>query len=447
MVDILWMAAVGAGALCFGAGTLGWMKAPNSPPAVLFLLAMSGILIAAVTGPLYRFIDPAYSAAANTAIKSYVVAVLMATALLGGIAIVFPINRRISLAPPNRSGLVLIAAILLAIALGSMAEVDYADPSRPGPSSFIGWICVAFYSGTGALSTSTVLRSMSEVNEDSQRSSKIYLTGLWVFVGSGLVYWFNFAVGHPFTSTVDTAARLTLTAGVALSGLIFAYSIASGQMTMIVPTAERLTSASKAKYRLLHRYAYLVEEQKPEFAFKLFLEILKARCWDCEEDESFECESLDCSACKLPCPCRTCKKYKSRAQGIVVTRLFPKEVRTKHYLQTTPIVWLSTVAGKDSLDPAKLSLLTDSLVNFMEKSQNGVVLVEGIEYLVTSNDFHRVLKAIDRWTETAMTSSARLIISLDPRSFDHKEVAMLERTREVVKPDAPEAWKIIPEPI
>jgi len=180
---------------------------------------------------------------------------------------------------------------------------------------------------------------------------------------------------------------------------------------------------------------------------KMFSDILKSRCFDCLDDESFPCESLDCSSCSLPCPCRTCKKYTTRAQGLIVTRQYPKDVRTRYYIQTTPMLWLSTVAGKDNMDPAKLSLLTDFLVSFMERSQNGVVLVDGLEYLVTSNDFLRVLKSIDRWTETAMASRSRLIMSIDPKAFDPKELALLERNREVVRPDAKETWQIIPERI
>jgi archaellum biogenesis ATPase FlaH len=99
------------------------------------------------------------------------------------------------------------------------------------------------------------------------------------------------------------------------------------------------------------------------------------------------------------------------------------------------------------MDPAKLSLLTDFLVNFMEKSHNGVILVDGIEYLITSNDFQRVLRAVDKLTETAMTSSIRLIVTLDPRALDEKDLAMFERDKEIVRPEASEPWKVIPEPI
>jgi hypothetical protein len=173
----------------------------------------------------------------------------------------------------------------------------------------------------------------------------------------------------------------------------------------------------------------------------------QAGCWDCEDDESFACESLVCGTCNLPCPCKECKKYKSRTQGLMITRQFPKEVRRRHFLQTTPIIWLSQVVGNETMDPSKLNLLTEYLVNFMEKSQNGVILVDGIEYLVTSSDFNRVLKAIDRWTETAMATANKLILSINPKAFDRRDLALLERNREVVRPEAPEPWQVFPERI
>lgn len=227
-----------------------------------------------------------------------------------------------------------------------------------------------------------------------------------------------------------------------LSGIGF---LKSREKRRLLPSTERSVSGSKATYKLLHRRVYLVEEAKPVFAMRLFSDILKGRCFDCEDDESFMCESIACSSCNLPCPCRPCTKYVSRTQGLMITRQLPKDIRSKHFLQTTPIIWLSSVAGKDCMDPAKLSLLTDFLDNFMEKSQNGVVLVDGLEYLTTTNDFQRVIRAVDRWTETAMTSRSRLIITVDPRAFEERDLALLERNREVVIPGASAPWKIMPE--
>lgn len=447
MADLFWIGSVGAGAVCYGAGMLAWYKAPKSPAAGFFTLAMSAIFIAMMTGPLYPMLDVANSDAGNTIAKVFVAATMLALGLLCMLALVFPKERDVRFMPPNRLGGVLIVILIAIIAVGSTATVDYSDPDNPVISKET-QMMLSFVSGTLIfITTLFLLISLPQADKQARRSAMIFLSGLWLFGASAIVWTAQVTDLLPVSEDLAEMAHVPIIVGVGVSGFLFAYSIARGEMAMVMPASERLTSKSKAKYRLLSRHAYLVEEPKPEFAFKMFSEILKARCWDCQNDESFPCESLDCSSCKLPCPCRECKKYRSRPQGLVVTRQFPKEVRAQYFLQTTPVIWLSTVAGKDSMDPAKLSLLTDSLVNFMEKSQNGVVLVEGIEYLVTSNDFLKMLKSIDRWTETAMTSNSRLVISLDPRAFEPRELAMIERNREAVRPDAAEEWKIIPERI
>jgi hypothetical protein len=228
---------------------------------------------------------------------------------------------------------------------------------------------------------------------------------------------------------------------------VTALGIFKGKFPIKKPAPEARSSGTKASYKLLHRHVYLVEEERPDFSFKLFANILKGRCFDCENDDSFTCESLECQTCKLPCPCRGCRKYASRTQGLIITRQHPSDVRTKHFIQTTPIVWLSTVSGSENMDPAKLNMITDFIVGYVEKSQNGVVLVDGIEYMITSNDYQKVLRAVDRWTESAMTSNSRVIITIDPRAFDIKELALMEKNKEVVRPGAEEPWKVIPERI
>jgi len=204
---------------------------------------------------------------------------------------------------------------------------------------------------------------------------------------------------------------------------------------IVTPVAEPLSKGSKSKYKLREGRVYIVEEKQPHFSFTLFSEILRSRCHDCANDDSFACESLDCSKCTLPCPCKGCGLFEGRTRGLVVTRRHPNEVRMEYLIQTTPVIWLSSIPGKDNMDPSKLGLLTDVIIDFLEKSVNGVVLVEGLEYLVTSNDFQKVLRVIDRWSEVVMARSSRLVMSLDPRAFDPKELALIERNREIVKPE------------
>ena len=445
MIDILWIAFVGAGAICFGAGMLGWMKNPRSTAALVFLLAMAFLFVAGVTGPLYPHIDPDQTGAMDSVAKVFTSSVLVAETFLWLLAIIFPVERRVRLRPPNVLGVLFIAAPIAMAAVGAGASANLSNPDSVTLDPLYLKIIVG-YSGTVIMLTmGLILSARATASEQQWHSASVYLIGLWILAGCGAYSSYDAATTSAVAGDGVNFASLAFAAGMAVSGLIFAYSIARGQMVMMAPAAEAMTSSEKARYKLMHRRVYLVEEAKPDFAFTIFADILKGRCFDCENDDSFPCESLECTSCKLPCPCRGCRKYKSRPQGLIVTRQFPNDVRKEHFIQTTPIIWLSSVAGKDNMDPAKLSLLTDFLVNFMERSHNGVVLVDGLEYLATTNDYPRVLKAVDRWAESAMTSSSRLILSVDPRAFEEKEVALLEKNKEVVNPEDHETWRSITE--
>ena len=438
MVDITWFGSVAAGAICFGAGMLGWMKNPRSKAATLFMFAVIFVFIALAIGNLYQYVGEDSSDTADSIAKVFVTSYLLAQTFLWELAIVFPVDREVRLAPPNVPGAVMIAAVVLSVILGSMSGVYYTTDGTPMLTTLSLQI---MFSASGAmivLAMALVLLTKDRATPDQWNSGARYLIGLWVFVIGGLPYAVDIIFDSPTGFTHDLAP-LAIVTGVAVSGIVFAYSIARGELVMMAsPRTEAMVSSEKASYKLLHRHVYLVEEEKPDFSFEMFADILKGRCFDCENDDSFPCESLECGTCKLPCPCRTCTKYKSRAQGLIVTRQYPHDVRSEHFIQTTPILWLSSVAGKDNMDPAKISLLTDYLVNFMEKSHNGVVLVDGIEYLVTSNDFQKVVKSLDRWAETAMTSDCRLVITVDPRAFSDRELALLEKNKEVVRPSEDE---------
>ena len=431
MVEVIFLASLVAGSICFGAGLLALMARPKSKAALVFLFAMWGTFAALITGAIYSLMDAEENALRTTIGAIFVFATLLSETFLWQLTMLFPIERRITFRPLNRWGLIVIAGIVIAITMASYAHISALTGEGPA-ISLMGLNLGALYAAATILIAMIFIVSSRKIsNETQKRSGSIYLVGLWIFALSGIPYIIE--AGETWMIWDVSIPALSVVTGVSISGLLFAIAIAGGQMQLREPTTEVKTSSSKASYDLLHRHVYLVEEEKPMLSLDVFVDILRGRCFDCEDDESFPCESLDCSTCGLPCPCRECNKYASRAQGLLVTRQHPQTIRSEFYIQTTPIIWLSTVAGEDNLDPAKLSLLTDMIINFMERSQNGVVLVEGIEYLVTSNDFPRTLKALDKWSEIAMTSSARLIISLDPRAFEPTELALLESNKEIIR--------------
>lgn len=447
MPYLTWFGAIAAGSICLAAGIIGRRRSGGSNASNIYFLAMASLFVATVVSP----VSPAFYGSRESAeisVKVFVISMLFAEAMLWSVTLVFPIDRRMSFKPLSRCAVVLIASAIAVVGLGGLAAVDFRAKDDFALSSLTTRILILNGAVMIILATISLLRAMPDAGTEARRGAKIYLGGLWGLQLSALPFVLDFHRGIQLGAELDVIKTVLVIVGVGGFGAIFGVTIVRNQLMIAVsPVAERLVSSTKSQYKLLRRLVYLVEEPKPDFAFKMFTDILKGRCYDCEEDESFPCESIDCTSCGLPCPCHTCTKYKTRTQGLIVTRQFPIEVRKKHYIQTTPIIWLSTVQGKDNMDPAKLALLTDYLVNFMESSKNGVVLVEGIEYLLISNDFQRLLKAVDAWTESAMTSRSRLILSVDRKAFDSKELAMLERNRETVRPDAKENWMIIPERI
>jgi len=119
--------------------------------------------------------------------------------------------------------------------------------------------------------------------------------------------------------------------------------------------------------------------------------------------------------------------------GLVVTREFPDKVREAHHLQVTPIIWLTESPGERRIAPTSLTVLMDTVMRFMEANPNSIVLIEGVEYLVTYNGFRKVLKQLDALSETTWLTKARLLVSVDPKAFDLKDLALLERDRTVVR--------------
>jgi hypothetical protein len=123
-------------------------------------------------------------------------------------------------------------------------------------------------------------------------------------------------------------------------------------------------------------------------------------------------------------------------KGLMATRVFPDRIREEHHLQVTPIIWLTESPGERRIPPTSIALLTDTLIRFMEGNPNSIILVDGVEYLLTFNDFYKVLRSLDSLNETTWITKSRLIISVDPRAFDDKQLAMLERDRIVIKGEA-----------
>lgn len=112
---------------------------------------------------------------------------------------------------------------------------------------------------------------------------------------------------------------------------------------------------------------------------------------------------------------------------LYVTRQHPNHVAKRHADREIRVVWLSTTLGKDYVDPHNLNSLSNLIANFVNEGPRAILLLDGIEYLTINNDFARILHFLEYVNEQIALRRAAVILSVDDRAFNPKELALIER--------------------
>ncbi|MDI3486668.1 MAG: two-component system, cell cycle response regulator [Methanolobus sp.] len=130
---------------------------------------------------------------------------------------------------------------------------------------------------------------------------------------------------------------------------------------------------------------------------------------------------------------------KSGKPGLCITRMNPDKIRSMYGIAKTPIVWLTKnkIAGQQSIDSTELFRIHPTIADFVNKVEDGVVLMDGLEYLILDNDFLSVVKLLEQTNDTIMASSSRMVLQLDPDILEKKEFHLLKRWMRPVAGDAP----------
>jgi small GTP-binding protein len=139
---------------------------------------------------------------------------------------------------------------------------------------------------------------------------------------------------------------------------------------------------------------YIIKEEKPKRSFKIFKELLKRNI-----------------------------------HGLCITRTHPERIKDEYQIKDTPILWLSAESpNKENIVvPTFLPQLNTIIIDFIQKYNDVVILLEGIEYLIDLNDFKAVLRLAHSLNDYIMGSNARLLIPLDPLILQERELHMLTR--------------------
>ncbi len=163
------------------------------------------------------------------------------------------------------------------------------------------------------------------------------------------------------------------------------------QQVLRTATASSVSAGDAPPPILKDSSSYLVREATPEEAYRLFLIAQKAG-----------------------------------KKGMVITRLFPQKVRERFGLSDLPILWLSNVGKEDTIRPKDLEKLSLAAEQFLSR-ENGVVLLDAIEYLVTNNNFLTVLRLVQSIRDQVAVNNGVLLLSVNPSTLDAHQMTLLER--------------------
>ncbi|MCK5560144.1 MAG: DUF835 domain-containing protein, partial [Thermoplasmata archaeon] len=140
--------------------------------------------------------------------------------------------------------------------------------------------------------------------------------------------------------------------------------------------------------------SYLIKEEKPHRSFRIFRELIN-----------------------------------KKIHGLCITRTHPDRIREEYQIKEIPILWLSADSTKTEnvVVPTFLPQLNTLIIDFIQKYNDVVIILEGIEYLIDQNDFKAVLRLVHSLNDYIMGSNARLLIPLDPLILQERELHILTR--------------------
>ncbi|MFO8109564.1 MAG: DUF835 domain-containing protein [Thermoplasmata archaeon] len=116
--------------------------------------------------------------------------------------------------------------------------------------------------------------------------------------------------------------------------------------------------------------------------------------------------------------------------GLIVTTKIPSKIREKFSLEEVDIKWLSDHGSSqhDVLDPTRLEFdILRSVSNFSKENEQGVILLDGLEYLIVENKFEKVSKFLKKTTDVCSLNATKYMVHLNPTSISKAELSILKK--------------------
>lgn len=122
--------------------------------------------------------------------------------------------------------------------------------------------------------------------------------------------------------------------------------------------------------------------------------------------------------------------------GLCFTRTFPSKIREEFPELEFPIFWLSTVEGTDkikTIKPENFCQQTKKISSAFFKVNNGIVMLHGIEFLLSYISFEEVLKTIQEVQDINSIEKGIFLLAADPKTIKKDQLNRLKEEMEFLE--------------
>ncbi|MGC8581734.1 MAG: DUF835 domain-containing protein [Thermoplasmata archaeon] len=114
---------------------------------------------------------------------------------------------------------------------------------------------------------------------------------------------------------------------------------------------------------------------------------------------------------------------------LILSRMPPVKVfsKYKYPLEQVKVIWITNEEGKENIRPKDLEKLSLAIAQFIEKGNEGIIIIDQLEYLIINNSFTNVLKLLQNIKDHIATKHISLLVSINPESIDKQSYSLLLR--------------------
>ncbi len=119
-------------------------------------------------------------------------------------------------------------------------------------------------------------------------------------------------------------------------------------------------------------------------------------------------------------------------RGLVITRMNPSRIKDE-FKETPQILWLTDKQSSlENTVPPSLEMIIHKIQEFMGGEGDGMVVLDGIQYLASNTNFDAVLRFLRSLVDEVSESKCVFAVSLSPQTMKEQETSILEREMEVL---------------